>query len=162
MSPSEGNGEGPFPVTIRGSGLANVDSATAADEPAIDLVVVSDTELTCSFLFGEGTVDVTVSGPDGSYTLVEGFTFTFTQPTLGSVEPTSGPTAGGTTVTLRGSGLTGTTDVIFHAVAYATDVVVVDDNTVTCTSPPYSAGLAHVYAITPFGDVALYDAFEYV
>lgn len=54
--------------------------------------------------------------------------------TLQSMTPNTGPAAGGTPVSLIGTGLTGTTMVYFGGQA-ATDVVIVNPGLVTCVSP---------------------------
>jgi hypothetical protein len=51
-----------------------------------------------------------------------------------SLSPTSGPVAGGTSVTITGSGFTGATMVSFGSIS-GTDVVVVNDTTMTAVSP---------------------------
>ncbi len=71
-------------------------------------------------------------------------------PTLTSVTPNSGTTAGGTAVTLTGTNLTGTTSVSFGGTA-ATNVVVVNSTSVTCTTPAKAAGAVSVTATTPGG-----------
>lgn len=51
-----------------------------------------------------GAVDVAVSDPDGQgAVLVGGFIYTTNPPSLSNVLPMSGPTAGGTLVTLSGA-----------------------------------------------------------
>ena len=55
-------------------------------------------------------------------------------PTVTSVSPSAGSTAGGTSVTITGSGLTGVTAVNFGSTA-ATGVTVNSDTSVTATSP---------------------------
>ncbi|WP_346534398.1 IPT/TIG domain-containing protein [Micromonospora sp. DPT] len=70
-------------------------------------------------------------------------------PTVSAVTPTSGPTAGGTVVTVRGTGLTGATEVRFGAAA-ATGVSVVDDTTLTAVAPAGS-GTVDVRVTTPGG-----------
>lgn len=62
-----------------------------------------------------------------------------TPPTVTSVSPTSGPAAGGTAVTLTGSGFVAGAAVHFGDLA-ATDVAVVDLETITATTPPLPAG----------------------
>lgn len=52
-----------------------------------------------------------------------------------AVEPASGSVAGGTTLTLTGTGLTDVTEVTIGGIA-ATDVSVTDDGTVTAVAPP--------------------------
>jgi len=56
-------------------------------------------------------------------------------PTVESISPTSGPGAGGTTVTIKGCGFSGATGVTFGSAA-GTNVTVVNDATITVTSPP--------------------------
>ncbi|MDX6374081.1 MAG: hypothetical protein QOD98_3069, partial [Nocardioidaceae bacterium] len=107
-----------------------------------------------------GTVDVSVTTVGGSDTLVDAFTYV-AAPTLASINPTDGPVAGGTTVTLTGTGLTGTTDVTFDGVS-ATGVVVVNDSTVTATTPAHGAGVVDVSVTTPGGSSTLANAFTYV
>jgi len=55
-------------------------------------------------------------------------------PWVGSVGPSTGSTAGGTTVTINGGNFTGATAVDFGVGNPATNVNVVDDNTITATT----------------------------
>jgi hypothetical protein len=55
-------------------------------------------------------------------------------PVVSSVVPTSGPPAGGTAVTLTGTGFTGATSVRFAGQS-ATNLVVVSDTSITCRTP---------------------------
>jgi hypothetical protein len=73
-------------------------------------------------------------------------------PNVLSVTPATGLAAGGTAVTIRGSSFTGTTGsgVKFGPTA-ATSVVVVNDGTITCTSPAKTAGAYDVTVTTPNG-----------
>jgi hypothetical protein len=81
-------------------------------------------------------------------------------PTVESVVPASGVAAGGTSVTLRGSGLTGSTAVTFGGTA-ATSVVVVNDATLTCVSPLHAAGAVNVVVTNPRGNVTLTNGYTY-
>lgn len=64
--------------------------------------------------------------------------------TLDSITPSTGlAAAGGTTVTLRGHNLGGTSGVTFGGTA-ATSVTVVNDTTVTCVTPAKTAGSYNV------------------
>ena len=68
-----------------------------------------------------------------------------------ALSPTHGAAAGGNTVTLTGTDLTGTTAVHFGANA-ATGVTVVNATTVTATAPAGTAGsTVDVTATTPGG-----------
>lgn len=74
--------------------------------------------------------------------------------------PQTGPGAGGTAVTIPGHGFTGATSVGF-AGANATAVVVVNDSTITCTTPP-GAGLVAVQVRHPLGNADRANAFMFV
>jgi len=73
-----------------------------------------------------------------------------TLPVLAGMTPNTGLAAGGTAVTIAGIGFTGATAVTFGGTA-ATAVVVVDANTITCTSPAKAAGTYDVRVTTPIG-----------
>ena len=70
-------------------------------------------------------------------------------PTVTSISPTSGPTAGGTSVTITGTNLTGATAVDFGTTA-ATSVTVNSATSVTATSPA-GTGTVNVTVTTPNG-----------
>lgn len=65
-------------------------------------------------------------------------------PTVTSVSPSAGPVAGGTQVTITGTNFTGATSVSFGG-APATNVTVVNDTTITATTP--AAPLAGNYSV---------------
>ena len=71
-------------------------------------------------------------------------------PTVTAVNPSTGLAAGGTNVTISGTGLTGATAVTFGGTP-ATAVVVVNSNTITATSPAKAAGTYDVRVTTPKG-----------
>jgi hypothetical protein len=71
-------------------------------------------------------------------------------PTVTAINPNSGPVAGGTSVTITGTGFTDATGVTFD-VAAATNVVVVNSDTITATTPAHAAGLVDVFVTTPEG-----------
>jgi formylglycine-generating enzyme required for sulfatase activity len=88
-------------------------------------------------------------------------TATVAAPTLGSVAPSSGPTSGGTAITLTGSNLLGVTSVTVGGSA-ATSVAVLNSTTVTAVTPPGVAGARDVSVTTSFGTATLPSAFTYV
>jgi|GEM_PF-4727954 len=80
---------------------------------------------------------------------------------LNSVSPASGRIAGGDPVTLKGLNFLPGATVTFGVVS-ATDVVVVDDTTITCTTPPHVPGPVDVTLTNPPGvQVTLTDGFTY-
>jgi hypothetical protein len=69
-------------------------------------------------------------------------------PTVAAIEPASGPPAGGTPVTIRGSGFFRGATVAIGA-APAAQVVVVDAATITAVTPPNAEGGADVVVTNP-------------
>ncbi len=86
-------------------------------------------------------------------------------PTVTSVSPSSGPSSGGTTVTITGTNLASATGVNFGR-APGTSVTVNSPTSITVTSPSYSSegGTVDVYVVTPSGDSAPTpgDRFTYI
>jgi formylglycine-generating enzyme required for sulfatase activity len=83
-----------------------------------------------------------------------------TAPALTSVTPNSGPTSGGTTITLTGTNLAGTTSVTIGGAA-ASGVTVVNATTVTAVTPPGLTGAQTVSITTPNGTANLPNGFIY-
>ncbi len=76
-------------------------------------------------------------------------------PTVASISPDSGSAAGGTTVTITGAQLTGTTGVFFqdttsHDLVEASSFTVVDDSTVTAVTAA-GTGTSWVFVQTQWG-----------
>jgi hypothetical protein len=72
-------------------------------------------------------------------------------PSITSLSPGFGPTAGGTTVTLTGSAFWGTSDVTFDGVS-GTGVTVYSEGTLTVTTPPGTSPNAAVVVTNGVGD----------
>jgi YVTN family beta-propeller protein len=83
-------------------------------------------------------------------------------PVITGVSPTTGPTGGGTAVSITGTGFSGTTAVDFGAAPGA--ITQVTATTITVTSPPGSPGQADLSVTTPGGTSAPSpaDGFTYV
>ncbi|HXB50960.1 MAG TPA: IPT/TIG domain-containing protein, partial [Streptosporangiaceae bacterium] len=81
-------------------------------------------------------------------------------PAVTSVSPSSGPTTGGTPVTITGTALTGATSVKFGSTA-ATAITVNSDTSITATSPPGQAGAADVTVTTAGGTSATHPGDQY-
>ncbi len=152
ISPSAGPLGGNTLVTITGTGFT---PGTAVDfgmnNPATNVTVVSATTITASSPSGTGAVAVTVRTPnpaDQTSADSPGAVFTYAPlPTVTGLSPTEGPLAGGTLVTITGTGFTGATAVEFGS-SLAADVTVVNDTTITAESPP-GTGSQPVSVITP-------------
>jgi hypothetical protein len=82
-------------------------------------------------------------------------------PGIDSIQPTTGPQAGGTGVTIRGSGFIGSTGVTFGGTA-ATGFLVNADATITCVSPAHAAGAVPVVVLNPRGNATAAEQYTYV
>ena len=113
VSPSTGSTAGGTPLTIDGTGFSG---ATAVDFgtikiPASAFTVNADgTQITVASPAGTGTVDVTVTTPDGTSAKSSLDQFSYvasaTAPTVTGISLSQGPTAGGTSLTITGTNLT--------------------------------------------------------
>ncbi|MEU1438788.1 IPT/TIG domain-containing protein [Streptomyces sp. NPDC005775] len=72
-------------------------------------------------------------------------------PTISTINPTQGPTTGGTTVTLTGTGMTGSTAVRFGS-TNATSFTINSATQITAVSPPRAAGAAALTVVHPTGN----------
>ena len=88
---------------------------------------------------------------------------TVAPPTVTKLKPTSGPTTGGTTVTITGTGLTTATTVKFGGVA-ASRFEVLSATSITAVAPPEAAGVADVTVTTRGGTSGLVtaDRFKFI
>ncbi len=91
----------------------SVDFGTVAGSVTAD----SATSITVtSPVHGAGTVDITVTTPNGTSASGSADHFTYVAaPTVTAVSPTAGPTSGGTAVTVTGTNLSGASSVTFGA-----------------------------------------------
>jgi formylglycine-generating enzyme required for sulfatase activity/CxxC motif-containing protein (DUF1111 family)/subtilisin-like proprotein convertase family protein len=81
-------------------------------------------------------------------------------PEISSVSPNTGPTTGGTAITITGTNLTGTSSVTIDGVA-ATSVSVVSSTTATAVTPAGTIGAKTVSVTTPGGTANLTSGFTY-
>lgn len=163
--PNQGPEDGGTVTTISGSGFTGATGVNFGDAPATDVVIVSDTEITATSPAGTGSVPITVVKPGGNITS-NGVDFTYVAdnttpagPVIDSFDPTSGPSTGGTTVTIIGSGFDGTTGVNFGNTP-GTDVNVVSDTEITVTAPA-GTGSVPITVLNPNGNVTSTDNYTY-
>ncbi len=106
---------------------------------------------------------VTTTGGTSTTSAADQFTYV-SAPTVTNVSPSSGPTAGGTVVTITGTNFTGATGVKFGTVA-GTGVVVNSATSITVTSPAEAAATVDVTVTAAGGTSAVNapaDQFTYV
>jgi hypothetical protein len=146
--------------------LTHVSTVAFGPTAASGLTVGSDTSITALSPHGAGTVDVTVSSPGGESAASPADRFTYVpkgpRPQVTSVSPNAGPAAGGTSVTIVGSGFLGVTAVRFAGVPAAT-FATESASSLTAVSPAAAAGPADVTVTTPNGTSAtsLNDRFKF-
>ena len=105
VTPASGPSPGGTAITISGANFVAGASVTIGGASATGVTRVNSTTMTATTAANAvGTFGVTVINPDGlSGTLANGFTYVSTAPSVNSVSPISGPTAGGTAITLSGT-----------------------------------------------------------
>jgi hypothetical protein len=145
VSPNTGSPSGGDAVTITGINFVSGLKVTFGGVPA---VVNSSSRFVINVTTpgGSGPADVVVTNPaNQSATLKGAFNFTTPPgpPSVGSVTPSSGSSSGGTAITVTGSGFTYGAVVTVGGAA-AQNMIVVNGNTITATSPSGPLGAADV------------------
>ncbi|HLX62908.1 MAG TPA: IPT/TIG domain-containing protein, partial [Planctomycetota bacterium] len=163
ITPITGSNVGGSGMTINGANFdldATVQfimpSGGGATANALHVVWVSSQLLMCQWpaanpITYTGTADMTVNnvalGTSGSATAI--FTYTASSPpTVTSVSPLSGPTAGGTLVTVTGTNFSPTSTVTIGGVA-ATNVTINSNTQLTLRTPVGTTGQADVVVTNP-------------
>ncbi len=146
VAPVAGALAGNTTVTLTGTGFVSGAAITFGGTAATSVNVVSATSITCvTPSKAAGTYNVVVTNSDTqSATLTSAYTYE-AAPTLTSVSPNGGPLAGGTLVTLTGTGFLAGAGVTFGAASFATSINVVSATSITCLTPSNSAG---AYTVT--------------
>ena len=162
VSPSSGPIAGGTTVTITGSNLTGASAVKFGTTPASSFNVDSATQITATApAHAAGLVDVVVTNTAGDSPAVAGDGYTYVGvPTVTAVSPSSGPIAGGTTVTITGSNLTGASAVKFGS-TNATSYTVVSATQITAQAPAGAAGLTNVTVTTVGGTSATSAANQY-
>ena len=153
VSPASGPTTGGTSVTISGTGFAAGASVSFGGAAATNVNVAGSTTITAvTPAHASGAVNVVVTNPGGeSGTKNNGFTYgsaPLPAPSVSTITPNSGTTAGGTSVTIGGSGFVSGATVTIGGTA-ATSVVVVNGSTITATTPAHAAGTVNVVVQNP-------------
>ena len=112
VEPDEGAMAGGTSVTITGVGFSGASEVNFGSTGAASFKVESETSITAVSPPGKGTVDVTVTTPDGTSPTSAADRFSY-GPTVTEVTPGSGEESGGTSVQITGTNFTGATAVKF-------------------------------------------------
>ncbi|MEU5758757.1 IPT/TIG domain-containing protein [Nocardia sp. NPDC047648] len=152
-------GQGPAgtSVTLTGSGLTGATAVTFGTTPATSFTVDSDTQITAVAPAGTGIVAVTVTAPGGTS---NGISFIYVVvPTITAIAPASGPTSGGNSVTISGTGFTGPLTVRFGSTA--TTFTIDSSTQITAVAPAHVAGSVQV-TVTGSGGTSSGLTYTYV
>ena len=151
VKPDAGPTAGGTSVTITGNDFKSVSAVKFGTTPATSYTVNSDTSITATApAASAGAVDVTVTTPGGTSATSSADNFTYQNaPTVTSVSPNSGSTAGGTSVVITGTDFIGTSEVKFGSAKAL--YTVTSPTSITATSPAHAAGTVNVQITTPEG-----------
>ena len=135
ISPTAGPTAGGTSITITGTNLTSATAVKFGSTNATSYTVNSSTQITATAPSGSaGTVNVTVISAGGTSATSGSDQFTYVSaPSVSSISPTGGPTAGGTSVTISGSNFTSATAVNFGGTA-ATSYTVNSSSQITATA----------------------------
>jgi hypothetical protein len=145
ISPTSGSTAGGTAVTVRGANFVTGATVTIGGVATTGVTVTASTTIqatTGARAAGPADVSVTVDGK--SSTLASAFTYVaLPPPTLTSISPSSGSTAGGTTVTLTGTNFAAGATVTIGGVA-ATGVTLLSATSLRAVTGARAAGTADV------------------
>jgi hypothetical protein len=164
LSPSSGSTGGGTSIALTGSNFTGATVVLFGATAATSFQVNSDSSITAiAPAHVAGGVDVTVVTPGGVSAIgaADQFTFQVVAPTVTGISPASGPTGGGTSVTITGTNLTGATGVSFGATP-ATSFVINSINSITAVAPANAAGAVDVTVTTPGGTSATSTADHFI
>ena len=120
VSPASGPAAGGTSVMITGTGFTGPTTVSFGGTAGTGVTVNSPTQITATApAHAAGAVDVVVTTGTGVATGTGLFTYLAAPPTVTAVSPASGPLAGGASVMIFGSNLTGATAVSFGGTAAA-------------------------------------------
>ncbi len=165
VSPNNGPAGGTNSVTVSGTGFTGASAVDfGTSNPGTSISSVTATSLTVIAPSGTGTVDVTVTTPNGTSAInapSDQYTYN-AAPTVTSVTPNNGPAGGTNTVTVGGSGfVSGSTSVVFGSNA-GTSVNVTTSSSLTVVVPSGSGTVSVTVSTTGGGTSApLANAYTY-
>jgi hypothetical protein len=152
-------------VLLNGSNLSGATVVSFGNTPAALFQVLSDTQIRAvSPLAQPGTIAVTVVTSSGTSPTSTATNFTYmttssTTPTVTGLSQTSGPSSGGNTLTISGTNLAGTQQVLFGQTAAS--FTLVSSTSLSVTVPAGVVGTVDVTVTTPLGISAPVSADQY-
>jgi len=158
VSPPSGSTQGGTYVTISGSDISDNVSVSFGGVPATNVIVVDkDTVSVISPPNPAGTVTVSLDDGYGPYDLLNAFTYIAPAPQINSIVPSSGLTAGGSSITITGSNFQTGLSVTIGGQSLGS-LSFIDSNTVSGTVPALPLGTADIIVTNPDGQHATFSA----
>jgi hypothetical protein len=161
VSPGEGAFTGGTPVTINGSALVGATAVDFGPASATSFRVIGEHKLKAIAPAGTGTVDVTVTTPEGTSptSSADRFSYVAAPPTVESVSPVEAREKGGTKVVIKGANFSGATEVNFGSAGATSFVVNEKGTTITAIDPAaVDKATVDVTVTTPEGTSAVTPA----
>src|SRR5215469_1660754 len=167
VNPNTGPMQGGTSVTITGTNFSGVTAVRFGSNAAAGSFIVNcTTQITATSPAGVDTVDVTVTTEGGTSAISTADQFTYVPapapaPTVTNINPNTGPTSGGTSVTITGTNFSGATAVRFGSNAAGSFTV--DSATQITATSPAGVGTVDVTVTTEGGTSAISsgDRFTY-
>jgi uncharacterized protein (TIGR03382 family) len=161
ISPISGSTAGGTVVTLTGTGFVTNSAVTFGTLASPMVTHVSNTELTAVTPASPvGVVTVTVRNPDNqSASLPGGFRFV-APPTISAATPSTGDVAGGTVVTITGTGFNASTTASFGGTASA-QVSLVSATELEAVTPAHAPGVVDIEISTDGAAATLTGGFTY-
>ncbi|MEM7168280.1 MAG: IPT/TIG domain-containing protein, partial [Planctomycetota bacterium] len=160
IAPTSGSPLGGATVTVTGTNFTATSTVSFGGTPSPAVTFISATTLEAvTPPHTPGLVAVQVTNSFGTGILPAAYTYEMS-PMISGISPVNGSSAGGTTVTIMGSGFNAFTVVLFDAAA-ATNVTFIDANTLEADTPPHAPGAVDVLVQNLNGSDLAIGAFTY-
>jgi hypothetical protein len=166
INPSTGSTAGNTTVVITGTNFIGATSVTFGGKAATSFMVntgptpPAGTQITAVTPSGSGTVNVAVTTPGGTATVANGYAYTAAAPTVTSISPSSGPTQGGTLITITGANFSGQPQVTVGGVQ-ASSVTLISSTQIQAVTPA-GTGTKDVVVTTSFASSATSAADQFI
>ena len=162
VSPTSGKTAAGTRVTVTGRNFSHVTGVKFGTAAGNAISVASSTRLTVTApAHSAGTVDIRVSTSYGTSAAVTADHYVFVAPpVISSISPTVGKSAGGTRVTITGTGFSRLTSVTFGGAA-GMSLSVLASTKLQVTAPAHTAGRVDVRVIGQYGTSAIATADGY-
>jgi len=161
VTPGNGPEAGGTMVTLVVTGLESTDATIrfGGTVAPIESVNLDTNEIVVTAPPGVGTVPIQIDSAEDSDALAGAFSY-ISAPVIASVSPTLGSMDGGEVVSIYGSNLTTTPEVMIGALP--AQVLSADDGLIRVRTPPGSPGSADVRVNTDVGETVLENGYLYV